>query len=131
MVAAIEAPARSGQQPPEAVPQTKQAGRLGLALFRLRHALTQHAPYVGLLGVTGSLLLWYLLTELFDVPRFNKLPGPVAVWTEFTSSKPTFGISIYTPDYYKHIFWSIWRVAQAFFWATALGVPLGLFMGWK
>jgi ABC-type nitrate/sulfonate/bicarbonate transport system permease component len=30
-----------------------------------------------------------------------------------------------------HIFWSIWRVLQAFFWATILGVPLGLFMGWK
>ena len=30
-----------------------------------------------------------------------------------------------------HIFWSVWRVLQAFFWATVLGVPLGLFMGWK
>ena len=42
-----------------------------------------------------------------------------------------FGISLYTPDYYKHILWSVWRVTQAFFWATVLGVPLGLFMGWK
>ena len=48
-----------------------------------------------------------------------------------TSPSPTFGISIYTPEYYMHIFWSIWRVLQAFFWATVLGVPLGLFMGWK
>jgi NitT/TauT family transport system permease protein len=97
----------------------------------LRHELASSAPYVGLLGVAGLLLLWYLLTELFDIPRFNKLPGPVAVWTEFTSPKPTFGISLYTPDYYKHILWSVWRVTQAFFWATLLGVPLGLFMGWK
>lgn len=53
------------------------------------------------------------------------------MWREFTSHDPTYGISIYTPDYYMHIFWSIWRVLQAFFWATVLGVPLGLFMGWK
>jgi NitT/TauT family transport system permease protein len=66
-----------------------------------------------------------------NVPRFNKLPGPVAVWKEFTSRTPIYGISIYTPDYYMHIFWSVWRVAQAFFWATILGVPLGLFMGWR
>jgi NitT/TauT family transport system permease protein len=131
MVVANDARAGLAQPRSEAAPHGRQAGGLELALFRLRHALTQPAPYVGLLGVTGLLLLWYLLTELFDVPRFNKLPGPVAVWTEFTSPKPTFGISIYAPDYYKHILWSIWRVAQAFFWATVLGVPLGLFMGWK
>jgi len=100
-------------------------------LFRLRLWLSQSSPYLGFVGVASLLLAWYLLTEFFNVPRFNKLPGPVAVWREFTSRSPTFGISIYTPDYYMHIFWSIWRVLQAFFWATILGVPLGLFMGWK
>ena len=102
-----------------------------LSAFRLRHWLSQSSPYLGFLGVAGLVLLWYLTTEFFNVPRFNKLPGPVAVWREFTSASPTFGISIYTPEYYMHIFWSIWRVLQAFFWATVLGVPLGLFMGWK
>jgi NitT/TauT family transport system permease protein len=77
------------------------------------------------------MLAWYLLTEFFNLPRFNKLPGPVAVWKEFTSRTPVYGISIYMPDYYMHIVWSVWRVLQAFFWATVLGVPLGLFMGWK
>jgi NitT/TauT family transport system permease protein len=131
MVAAIEVSAGSAQQPSQPVPNRKQVGGFTLALFRLRQELASSAPYIGLLGVAGLLLLWYLLTELFDIPRFNKLPGPVAVWTEFTSPKPTFGISLYTPDYYKHILWSVWRVTQAFFWATLLGVPLGLFMGWK
>jgi NitT/TauT family transport system permease protein len=84
-----------------------------------------------LLGVVCLVLVWYLTTEYFNLPRFNKLPGPVAVWDEFSSRTPTYGISIYTPDYYMHIFWSVWRVAQAFFWATILGVPLGLFMGWR
>ena len=103
----------------------------GFALARLRHSLKQSTPYVGLVGVVGFVALWYLLTELFALPRFNKLPGPVEVWREFTSRNPTYGTSLFTPDYYKHILWSVWRVAQAFFWATALGVPLGLFMGWK
>ena len=67
------------------------------------------------------MLAWYLLTEFFNLPRFNKLPGPVAVWKEFTSRTPTYGISIYTPDYYMHILWSVWRVLQAFFWSTVLG----------
>jgi NitT/TauT family transport system permease protein len=105
MAAAIDVFAGSTQQPSEPVPHRKQVGAFTLALFRLRHELASSAPYVGLLGVAGLLLLWYLLTELFDIPRFNKLPGPVAVWTEFTSPKPTFGISLYTPDYYKHILW--------------------------
>ena len=86
---------------------------------------------MGLFGIALLLLFWYLTTELFALPRFQKLPGPVAVWTEFTSRDPTYGTSLFSPDYYKHIVWSSWRVAQAFFWATILGVPLGLLMGWQ
>ena len=105
--------------------------RLALWSFRARHWLARPDPYIGVLGVVGLVFLWYLLTEFFNVPRFNKLPGPVAVWTEFSARKPTFGTSIYSPEYYQHIVWSVWRVIQAFFWATVLGVPLGLFMGWQ
>ncbi len=120
-------------------PQTKagerkvenKVGAFSMVAFRLRQTLTQPGAYIGLLGVISMVLLWYVLTELLALPRFNKLPGPVAVWKEFTSRTPTYGISIYTPDYYMHIFWSVWRVTQAFFWATILGVPLGLFMGWR
>lgn len=88
-------------------------------------------PYLGLAGIVAFLVFWYLTTELLKLPRFEKLPGPVAVWTEFTSRNPTYGTSLFSPDYYKHILWSSWRVAQAFFWATILGVPLGLLMGWQ
>lgn len=104
---------------------------VGGVFARARHALTQSGLYVGLAGVVGFVVLWYVLTEGLGLPRFNKLPGPVEVWREFTSRSPTYGTSLFTPDYYKHILWSIWRVAQAFFWATALGVPLGLLMGWQ
>ncbi len=131
MVFAIEAPPRQVDQPTGTALNGGQVGAIPLALFRLRHSLTQSTPYLRVFGIVSLLLAWYLLTEFFNLPRFNKLPGPVAVWKEFTSRTPTYGISIYTPDYYMHIFWSVWRVLQAFFWATLLGVPLGLFMGWK
>jgi NitT/TauT family transport system permease protein len=108
-----------------------KVGAFSMLVFRLRQTLAQPGTYVGLLGIISMILLWYVLTELLSLPRFNKLPGPVAVWKEFTSPTPTYGISVYTPDYYMHIFWSVWRVTQAFFWATILGVPLGLFMGWR
>ncbi len=100
-------------------------------MLRAGSPLRQPGLYIGAAGVVGFVLLWYLLTEVFSVPRFNKLPGPLAVWREFTSRTPTFGTSMFTPEYWKHCGWSIWRIAQAFFWATVLGVPLGLFMGWK
>ena len=131
MVFAVEVPTREADRKTKTLVENGQVGRFSLGLFRLRHSLTQPAPYIGLLGIVSLLLAWYLLTEFFNLPRFNKLPGPVAVWQEFSSRAPIYGISIYTPDYYMHIFWSLWRVLQAFFWATVLGVPLGLFMGWK
>ncbi len=125
----------SGERKAEEAKSERQAeskvGAFSMLLYRLRQTLTQPRTYVGLLGVLSMLLLWYVLTEMFNIPRFNKLPGPISVWKEFTSRTPTYGISIYTPEYYMHIFWSVWRVAQAFFWATILGVPLGLFMGWR
>ena len=79
-------------------PQTKagerkienKVGAFAMLAFRLRQALTQPGTYVGLLGIISMVLLWYVLTELLALPRFNKLPGPVAVWKEFTSRTPTY-----------------------------------------
>ncbi|MCB2188589.1 MAG: ABC transporter permease [Deltaproteobacteria bacterium] len=105
------------------------------AWFRLRHQLTnpdsQKNLIYSVLGVLTFLALWYLTTEYFKLPRFEKLPGPVAVWREFTSTDPVFGTSLFTPDYYMHILWSTLRIGIAFALATVLGVPLGLFMGWN
>jgi len=49
----------------------------------------------------------------------------VAVVTEWLSPQPTYGISIFTGAYYKHILYSTWRASAAFAAATLLGVPLG------
>ncbi|MGE4506826.1 MAG: ABC transporter permease, partial [Desulfovibrionaceae bacterium] len=97
----------------------------------LKQWFKSRTPYLNCIGIVGFIVLWYLLTEKFKLPWFNKLPGPLACYREWVSPDPAYGISIYTPEYYKHIVISIWRVLQAFALATLLGVPLGLFMGWK
>jgi len=114
-----------------AAPAAQAGLSAGSWSFRARRALSTPMPYLGIAGIAAFILFWYLTTELLKLPRFEKLPGPVEVWTEFTSPDPVYGTSIYTIDYYKHIAWSSLRVLIAFALATVLGVPLGLFMGWK
>ncbi len=102
-----------------------------LTCIRFADWLKSPSPYYSLLGLFGFVAVWYVLTEYFNLPLFNKLPGPAASLQELLSKDPIYGISVYTPDFYHHIGVSIWRVLQAFVLATALGVPVGLFMGWK
>jgi NitT/TauT family transport system permease protein len=102
-----------------------------ITLFSLKQWLKSAGPYLNLLGIIGFIVIWYLTTESLKLPWFKKLPGPVTVFKEWISQDPAYGISVYSPEYYLHIFKSIWRVLQAFFLATVLGVPIGLFMGWK
>ena len=102
-----------------------------LAFIRVKHWLQSPSPYLNVLGICGFAAVWFLTTEVFDLPLFNKLPGPKATFSEWASKNPVYGISLYTPEYYQHIGISVWRVFQAFVLATCLGVPTGLFMGWK
>lgn len=120
---------------PPAQPVPDDVGLGARLWFRLRHNFTNPDSVRNLLlGTTGIVLFvlaWYATTELFELPRFEKLPGPLAVWREFTSTDPDFGTSLFTPQYYMHIWWSVLRILAAFGLATVLGVPLGLFMGWS
>jgi len=95
------------------------------AWFRVRR------PHLALLGYGLALGAWYLAVEVWQLPRFREMPGPTVVIKEWLSPDPTYGLSIHTAEYYQHIVVSIWRVTQAFFFATVLGVPLGLLMGWS
>ena len=108
-----------------------QVSSFSLFFFRLKLWIKSPTPYLTLLGLTLFILTWWLTTEVWKLPRFEKLPGPVSVVKEWISKDPSYGISIYTPEYYQHIWRSIIRVLEAFGLATILGVPLGLFMGWK
>lgn len=102
-----------------------------LTAFRLSQWLKSPKPYLMLAGFAILLSFWYLTVEVWKLPRFKDTPGLTTVVKELLSHNPVYGLSIYTPEYYQHIWASVRRVAIAFFLATALGVPLGLFLGWS
>jgi len=112
-------------------PLTEEMSALGLTMYRLSLWIRSPRPYLMVIGFALFLGFWYLSVEVWKLPRFREMPGITTVVKEWVSPNPTYGLSIYTPEYYKHIAVSVWRVAQAFFLATVLGVPFGLFLGWS
>jgi NitT/TauT family transport system permease protein len=108
-----------------------RVARLEVAKYRLTQWLRSPRPYLMLLGFAIFFGFWYLTVEFWKLPRFAQMPGPTAVITEWLSPDPTYGLSIYSPEYYQHIWVSWRRVSIAFLLATATGVPLGLFLGWS
>jgi NitT/TauT family transport system permease protein len=116
---------------PGVPPQAEEMSRLGLTMFRMEQWLKSPRPYLMLIGFALFLGFWYLAVEVWKLPRFREMPGVTSVVKEWLSPAPTYGLSLYTAEYYKHIAVSVWRVAQAFFLATLLGVPFGLLLGWS
>jgi ABC-type nitrate/sulfonate/bicarbonate transport system permease component/CRP-like cAMP-binding protein len=112
-------------------PQTEEMTSLGLAMYRFSLWLKSPRPYLMLVGFALFIGFWYLAVEVWRLPRFKEMPGITAVIKEWLSPNPAYGLSFYTAEYYQHIGMSVWRVAQAFFLATVLGVPFGLFLGWS
>ena len=119
---------------PASLPAAKPgdgAGRQETVVFRLTHWLRSPRPYLMLVGFALFLGFWYLTVEVWKLPRFAQMPGQTDVITEWLSPDPSYGLSIYSPEYYQHIWVSWRRVSIAFLLATATGVPLGLFLGWS
>jgi len=85
---------------------------------------------LGAAGFVAFIAVWTLLVD-FDVWRFSKLPDLLSIVREWTSRTPVYGISLFTPTYYADIWASLVRVFVAFLLATALGVPLGILLGWN
>lgn len=104
---------------------------MNVTLYRISRWLKSPRPYLMLVGLSVFFGCWYLFVEIWKLPRFREMPGITTVVTEWLSPNPVYGLSLYTGEYYQHIYVSIWRVTQAFLLATALGVPLGLFLGWS
>jgi ABC-type nitrate/sulfonate/bicarbonate transport system permease component len=104
---------------------------VNLTLYRLQQWIKSPRPYLMLIGFALFLGFWYLAVEVWKLPRFREMPGITVVIKEWLSPNPTYGLSLYTEEYYQHIWVSTWRVARAFFLATILGVPVGLFLGWS
>lgn len=87
--------------------------------------------WLGAIGLVSFLFIWYAAVKWLPFEAFNRLPDPLRVVTEWLSPNPAHGISIFTADYYVHIAYSTFRALAAFLFAILLGVPLGIFMGWK
>jgi len=99
--------------------------------FRAGRWLRSSKPYLALLGFALFLGFWYYAVEVARLPRFKDLPGLTVVVREWLSRSPVYGLSIFTPEYYKHILISLERVGWSFLVSTLVGVPLGLFLGWS
>jgi len=112
-------------------PLTEEMSSLSLTMYRLSLWLKSPRPYLMLVGFALFLGFWYFAVEVWSLPRFSQMPRITGVVKEWLSPSPTYGLSFYTGEYYQHIGMSVWRVAQAFFLATLLGVPFGLFLGWS
>ena len=100
-------------------------------ILRVRRLLRSRRPYLMLLGVCSFFLSWYLLVDVLKFWRFRELPGFVASVREWISPDPIYGVSLFTAEYYSHIWASVYRVACAFILATILGIVIGILMGWR
>lgn len=87
--------------------------------------------WLAIIGIVGFLVLWYAAVKWLPFAAFGRLPDPVTVIKEWLNPDPDYGISVFTKDYYVHILYSSYRALAAFVLAILLGVPLGIFMGWK
>lgn len=126
-MSAIAHDAQAGEPP---APRLQPTG-FGMMIYRMKKGLGSPTPYLMAFGVALWLAAYWALCEGLALPRFEKIPGPVTLLSDWLSTSPKQGTSIYTPDYYQHIWVSCRRIAIAFFLATILGVPLGLLMGWS
>ena len=111
--------------------QGSEVTTMALTVYRIATWLKSPRPYLMFIGFALTLGFWFLSVEIWKLPRFVDMPGPTEVFSEWFSKDPYYGLSIYTPEYYKHIVISLRRIAYAFFLATGLGVPLGLILGWS
>ncbi len=99
--------------------------------IRARRLLRSNRPYYAALGIGIFFLSWYLLVDVFKVWRFRELPGLVASIREWVSLDPVYGVSLFTAEYYSHIWASVYRVMSAFVLATVVGIAVGVLMGWS
>ena len=104
---------------------------LAHTLRDVSETLVRREPWLAMLGFALLLGFWYLSVQALRLPRFSQMPGLTDVLGEWFSRNPVYGVSIFTPVYYQHILVSLRRIFIAFVLATALGVPVGLLLGWS
>jgi NitT/TauT family transport system permease protein len=95
------------------------------------NVLPSRKLWLMLVGYILAFAIWYSSVKWMPLAAFARMPDPLTVLREWFSPDPAYGISIFTGTYYKHIMASTLRACAAFLAAVALGVPLGIFMGWS
>jgi NitT/TauT family transport system permease protein len=93
--------------------------------------IASEPSFYGLLGLGIFFAVWYLVTGVLTLPRFNLIPNPIYLFQQWVSADPEFGVSLFTPEYYQDILISTLRVYEAFAIAVMLGTPLGILIGWS
>lgn len=106
-------------------------GVLGRGRRSVVRWVTSPRPYLMLLGFAATFAVWHVTTATLTLPMFEKITPPGRVLREWFDRAPAFGVSLFTPIYYEHIGYSVFRAYTAFCLAVLLGVPLGLLMGWR
>jgi NitT/TauT family transport system permease protein len=101
-----------------------------VAVYRLKKWVFSPRPLLVLTGFALFCSAWLLAVDVFGFWRFKYMPGLKEVIEEWTSRKPQYGVSLFTSEYYTHVWFSLRRVLIAFTFALGFGVPLGLVMGW-
>lgn len=83
--------------------------------------------WLSAVSVAVFLLVWYLVTDVTRLIGSNYLPSPVEVVTSAIkwTVKPIAGSTMF-----EHLWVSLELVLFSFLIAVAIGVPLGIFMGW-
>lgn len=92
----------------------------------MRAVINKYAEQLGTLASFAILLLLWQLVSMQVDPRY--LPSPMTVLEKafVMYSKPIGGNSMWA-----HIGYSLRRVLSAYFLAGAIGIPLGIAMGWN
>lgn len=106
-------------------------GRPHAGWIRFKRSLRSSRTYRALFGLFLFFFAWFLLVDEFKVWRFGQLPGLVPSVREWLSLHPTYGVSLFTAEYYQDIWASVFRVYTAFVLATTSGVAVGILMGWS
>lgn len=92
----------------------------------------RRGPWFVLLPL-ALLALWHLaVTRQWVAPGIIPAPAQVAEsWHRWVFGAPGLGLSPYSGTWVANVLYSSRRVLQGFLIATAIGIPLGLFIGWN
>jgi len=94
--------------------------------------LQKRGPWFLLLPLV-LLALWHLAVQQHWVIE-GIIPGPGQVaesWYRWIFGSPTRSLSPYSGTWVANVLYSSRRVLQGFLFAAAVGIPLGIFVGWN